>query len=591
MSAPSSLRDVAMKPLLGVVGTVFAFSAAVAVLLLASPVYMLQVYDRVLTTRHVETLLSLTLLLVAALAVLAGLDALRGLVLGRVGAVFEERATPAVLDRAVTLAARTGAGRSAQALRDVGAVRSFLAGNLTTAFDLPFVPLFQATLFLIHPAIGILVLAGSLVAFAVAVVNDRTTRRRAERANRVSAALLEEADAVVRNADVVVGMGLLGPLAERRRRLGAETDRDLDATADLGAMFTAASRFLRYFLQSAVLGLAAFLAISDQMSPGTLIAATTIASRAIGPIEQAVGMWRGVQAASFSWRRLAALFAEVPATAEPIRLPRPTGRVSVDRLVFTPAGRPAIIEGISFDLAPGEVFGLFGPSGGGKSTLVRLLVGSLPPTGGSVRLDGAEVSAMHPADRLAHVGYLPQDVELLPGSVRDNIARFTRADDAAVIAAARAVGAHEMILSLPQGYETPIGAGGTTLSGGQRQRIGLARAVFGDPALLVLDEPNASLDSVGEAELGTALVALKAKGTTIVVVTHRLAALAVADRVMLLRGGVAEVIGPRDEVLARMRPQPTPPRRPTEAGAPGVVRLHDQQARAATVGALREAAE
>jgi len=528
------------------------FSLGVNLLTLAVPIYMMQVFDRVLTSRSMETLVMLSAMALVALLAMAGLEAVRARLLGRLAEWLYERLAAATLARGLRAEA-AGAG-----LRDLQIVRQFVGGpGLPPLLDAPWTPLFLLAVFVIHPALGWLAAGGAVVLLSLAVVNEWATRRAFAAGAAATREAIQMAEAAARNVDSLEAMGMTGALIARWRVVDAEGARSQASAAARASLLAAAARFLRFALQIATLGVGAWLAVAGAISPGAMLAASIVIARALAPAEQAIAAWNGVVAARGAYRRLADLFAGERAEAAAMSLPRPSGRLSVEQASFAPAGGgEPILRGVTFSLAAGEMLALIGPSAAGKTTLARLLVGSLAPTSGHVRLDGAEISAWRGEDRGRHVGYLPQDVELFEATVRDNVARLDGGPDAAVVEAAELAGAHELILRLPQGYETRIGAGGARLSGGQRQRVALARAVFGGPALVVLDEPNSGLDREGEEALMAALAALKARGATVILIAHRPSALALADKVLLLREGRVEAFGERDAVLAKLMPAP-----------------------------------
>ena len=548
------------------------FSACLNMLMLSVPLYMMQIYDRVLATRNVDTLLALTAMVVVALLILGLLDALRGRVLARVGGWLDRELGGLVLSGAVADALRAGGGVSAQGLRDLAKVRGYLGGPaVTPLFDAPWAPVFLAIIFMIHPVLGWIGAGGAVVLFVCAVLNDLTTRKKLTEANDASASALNTADAAVRNADAIAAMGMLPNLVDRWQQMGTRGQGLLASAMDTSGGISATAKATRFSLQVAMLGVGAYLVILHEMTPGAMIAAAIILARGLAPVEQLINSWRFFTDARTSYRRLGLLVARMPDEDERTALPRPSGRIDVEQVSYVPPGvREPVVQRASFHLDSGEALGLVGPSGAGKTTLVRLIVGSLTPTAGHVRLDDADVRAWPDEDRGRHVGYLPQNVELFAGTVRDNIARLGDADDKAVVAAAQLAGAHEMILRLPDGYDTRIGAGGVPISGGQHQRIGLARAVFGNPALLVLDEPNAHLDGEGEQALVQAVLRMRAKGTTIVLIAQRAGVMAQVDKMLVLKAGKISAFGPRDEILQRLGQLVSP----MPAGAPsGEARL------------------
>ena len=531
------------------------FSACVNLLMLTVPMYMLQVYDRVLTTGNVDTLLALSAMVVVALATFGLLDAVRLRILARAGAWLDRDLGGPVLAGAVAEARRAGGGVSAQGLRDLSTLRAYLGGaGIMPLFDAPWSPVFLAVVFFIHPLLGWIGLCGAVVLFGFALANHRATERKLMEANEASVRALNAADAAIRNADAITAMGMLPALARRWR---GTTDRGLDlqtAASDASGGIGAAAKFFRLCLQASMLGVGGYLVLGNQMSAGSIVASAIVLARGLAPLEQLIAAWRSFVAARSAYGRLAGLLDRAPADAARTVLPRPAGRVELDKVTYVPPGRRLpIVRPTTFRLEAGDVLGVVGPSGAGKTTLVRLMVGSLQPTAGHVRLDGADVAVWPDADRGRHVGYLPQAVELFAGTVRDNVARLGAASDDEVLGAARLAGAHETILGLPEGYDTPIGDAGVPISGGQRQRIALARALFGNPALVVLDEPNAHLDGDGEQALAATVRRLREREVTVVVIAQRAGVMALVDKVLVIKQGTMEAFGPRDEILPRLR--------------------------------------
>ena len=527
------------------------FSACLNLLTLAVPLYMMQIYDRVLTTRSIDTLLALSAMVAGALAVLGLLDALRRRVAVRVGAWLDRALSGAVLSGSVHEALRAGGNGSAQGLRDLAAVRDYVGGPaVLPLFDAPWAPLFLACVFLVHPVLGWIGLGGAVALLACAVLNDIGTRRRLVEANHASTRGLNAADTALRNADTIAAMGMLAALTRRWQEAVAH-ERGLQvAASDVSGSVVALAKSLRFGLQVAMLGVGGYLVIGNEMSAGGIIASAVVLARGLAPIEQLIGTWRAFVGARTAWRRLRALLVRSPQEAAGLSLPRPTGRLDVEAVRYAPPGaREAVLNDVSVGLEPAEVLGVVGPSGAGKSTLARLLVGSLVPTAGHVRLDGAEVSAW----RGRHLGYMPQSIELLPGTVRDNIARLQEAADEEVVAASQLAGAHDMVLRLPEGYDTRLGDGGVAVSGGQRQLIALARAVFGEPALVVLDEPNAHLDAAGESGLLETVKRLREQGATVVVVSQRPGILRRVDKVLMLHDGSVVRFEPAAAMFRELR--------------------------------------
>ena len=453
------------------------FSACVNLLMLSVPLYMMQVYDRVVTTGNIDTLLALSAMVAVGLGTFGLLDAVRSRVLVRVGAWFERELGSPVLAGSIAEARRAGGGVSAQGLRDLATVRGYFSGaGIMPLFDAPWAPFFLAIVFVIHPLLGWIGLGGAVVLFGLAALNDLTTRKRLTEANSASVSALTDADAAIRNADAITAMGMLPDLARRWQDTTAHSLEQQTSATDASGGISGAARAFRLALQAAMLGVGGYLVIGNQMSAGSIVASAVVLARGLAPMEQLIGSWRSLVGARAAYQRLAELLERAPADAGGTVLPRPAGNVTFDKVNYVPPGvRLPIIRQISLRIAAGEVLGVVGPSGAGKTTLVRLLVGSLQPSTGHVRLDGADVTAWPDADRGCHVGYVPQSVELFRGTVRDNIARLGAASDEDVVAAAQLAGAHDIILSLPRGYDTPIGVGGVPISGGQRQRHGAGR--------------------------------------------------------------------------------------------------------------------
>ncbi len=525
----------------------------VSVLMLAVPLYMMQVFDRVLTSRSEDTLLYLTAAVAGALLVFGLLDAFRGRVLVRLSVWIEARLGVEAVRRA--LASRLhGSSYGTQSLRDLSQVRQFIASpSVYALFDAPWTPVYLLVVFLLHPMLGGIAAFGALCLFALAVANEVATRASLGRANEVWLGATRRVEAAATNADVIEAMGI-GPAVSGR--WAAENDEVLRLQAsasDHSGFLLSMTKALRMALQAAVLGAGAYLVIGQKLTPGAMIAASLIMARALQPVEQAVGTWKALLSARAAYDRLRRFMSGPPFRAREIDLPKPRGELAVEAAAFVPPGSStAVVANVSFRLDAGEVLAVIGPSGSGKSSLARLIVGTWRPSRGVVRLDGADVYTWDREDFGRHVGYLPQDVELFEGSVAENIARLGKAEDHAVVEAARRASIHEMVLRLPEGYHTRIGEGGLTLSGGQRQRVGLARALFGRPRLLVLDEPNANLDQDGEEALLAAIRGAKEDGATVIFIAHRPSLVASADKMLILRDGLVELFGPRAEVLPKV---------------------------------------
>lgn len=544
----------ALRACRGTFAVIMAFSLAINILQLASPLYMMQVFDRVLSSRSGDTLIMLTLITVLAVAVMALIEAIRSQMLVRIGNWLDDRLGPTVFSGALKTALRSDPARAAQGLRDLATVRGFITGpSVTPLLDAPWAPIFIVALFVLHPVLGLVGLIGGGVLFGLALLNELLTKRPLREAGIAASKSHQRAEAALRNAEVIRAMGMGDGVLRIWRRDSTGTMEAQRAAGTRGVAILALSRFSRITVQTVILGAGAWLVIQHEASPGAMFASMFLLGRALAPVENAIGTWKSLVAARLARRRLAELVAAVPEGEAGMELPRPQGELVVERVVFMPpGGDEPTLRGVSLELAPGEVLGVIGPSAAGKSTLARLIAGTWTPTAGKVRLDGADISVWHDSNGSHHVGYLPQDIELFAGTVRDNIARLGEASPSTIIEAAKLVGLHEAIMRLPRGYNSEIGEAGLKLSGGQRQRIALARAIFGKPRLVVLDEPNASLDHEGEEALHKAIAKLKEMGTTIVMIAHRPSILGLADKLLVLRNGMVDAYGSRTEVIAKL---------------------------------------
>jgi PrtD family type I secretion system ABC transporter len=556
---PSFVRDAffANRRLLG---AAFGFSAAMSILALTTSFYMLQVYDRVLSSRSEDTLALLTLIAVVALAVFAWLDSLRGRLLMRIGMRTADTLGAALMRAMVATTSQTGGASARNGLRDLDTVRNFVGSPaLGAAMDAPFVIVFLVVLALLHWVLLFIVLAGGAILVALAWTNQRLTNPDIAKANVMQMRAHNFADDSLKNADVLEGMGMSATVTSRWHGQWIEALRLSTIAADRDSRISSASRGLRLLIQIALLGAGALLILDFKATGGVMIAASIIGARALAPVDTAVSTWKNFIAARIAWTRLDETLLNAPKRDEGMALPAPKGQLSALRAGYANAAtRKVILANINFEILPGETLGIIGASASGKSTLARLLVGAWPCASGSVRLDGADIYAWPRTELSRYVGYLPQDVELFGGTVRENIARMTQGNPEEVVAAARAAGAHEMILGLPKGYDTDIGANGHQLSGGQAQRIGIARALYGDPKLVVLDEPNSNLDGPGEEALLVTLAALRQRRVTTVVVAHRPSILGSVDKILALNAGNMEAFGPRAEVMAKYTKRTAP---------------------------------
>jgi ATP-binding cassette subfamily C exporter for protease/lipase len=569
--AGSELRST-LASFRGVFLAVGGFSCAINLLMLAPALYMLQIYDRVLSSRNETTLLMLTLIVVGLFVLDAALELVRSKAMIRASAALDLRLGERVFDASFRRYMDTRAGNPGQALGDLTNMRQFLTGKgLFAFFDAPWTPLFIVVIALLNPWLGLFALVSASLLFALAWLNERATGPVLAEASRVAQSAQNYATGQLRNAEAIHAMGMLPSL---RRRWQERQNRFLALQAeasDRAAGISGLTRFARITMQSTILGVGALLVLDHQLSPGGMIAASILLGRALAPVDLAIGTWRSLVSARGAYKRLEELLVERPAPETRTALPRPKGQLTVQNLVLgAPGSRDPILKGISFGATPGMLVAVVGASASGKSSLARALVGVWSPLSGVVRLDSADVGMWDKNELGPWVGYLPQDVELFEGTIAENIARFGPHDAERIVAAARKAGVHDMVLHLPEGYDTPIGEGGLALSGGQRQRIALARALYGDPALLVLDEPNANLDEAGDKALLEALRSLKAEGRTTFVMTHRLNIVGEADAVMVLANGAIQAYGSREQVMNSLpgRPRPVAVERKTaNAGA------------------------
>lgn len=546
-----------------------SFSAAMSILTLTTSFYMLQVYDRVLTSRSLETLALLTLIAVAALVVYGWLDSLRLRLVQRVAMRTVDALGKKVLRAMIATASQTGGASIRNGLRDLETVKNFIGSPaINVVMDAPFTIVFFLVLVVLHWALLATVIVGGGILIGIAWLSQRLTNASLVQAIDLQSRTHNFSEDGLRNSDVLEGMGMSATFVDRWHSQWSTSMRANTLAADRDSKLTSASRTVRLLIQIALLGLGAFLILNLQATGGIMIASSIIGARALAPIESGVASYKGFIAARLAWLRLEEILNTAPKRDEGMALPAPAGKLSVIRVGYiNPLTRKPVLNNVGVELLPGESLGVIGPSASGKSTLVRLLIGAWPCTAGNVRLDGADIYSWPRAELSRHVGYLPQDVELFSGTIRENIARMSEGNPELVVAAAKRAGAHDMILGLPKGYDTEIGQRGHRLSGGQAQRIGIARALYGEPKLVVLDEPNSNLDSSGEEALVFTLAGLKRDGVTAVIVAHRPSILAGVDKIMVLRpDGNVEAVGPRAEVMAqftrRAQQQPQPQQQP-----------------------------
>lgn len=561
----------ALKVCLPSFGGVAIFSAIVNILALTGSLYMLQIYDRVLSSRSVSTLVGLSLIALAAYVLSGALDTIRGKMLARIGARFDEILARRIFDLVATMPLKGAKpSESLQPVRDLDQIRNFLSGMGPTAlFDMPFMPIFFLGCFIIHPWLGIMSVCGGVVIVLLTLYTDAKSRAPMYELTKSGAERHALAETSRRNAEAVRALGMTGFLGTRYDKVHTRHVDDGLRVSESSSVMGAFAKIFRMVLQSGILGLGALLVIDGHMSAGSMIAASIMMSRALAPIEIAVANWKGFIGARQSYHRLERILSLVPAQGKRLPLPAPVNELfAEDIYVGAPGSNQAIVQGASFQLKSGQGLGLIGPSASGKSSLARALVGVWPTLRGEVRVDGAALDQWESDNLGRHIGYLPQDVELFDGTIAENISRFQpEAAPEAIIRAAKTAGAHELILNLADGYDTHIGEGGASLSGGQRQRVALARALYGDPFVVVLDEPNASLDGAGDEALNQAILSVRERGGVVVIITHRPAALGNVDLVAIMEEGRIKALGPRDEVLQAVmkRNNATPAPRPAAA--------------------------
>ncbi|MBB2496816.1 type I secretion system permease/ATPase [Aquipseudomonas ullengensis] len=536
------------------------FSGVINLLTIVPAIYMMQVFDRVMASRNETTLLLLTLLALGLFLLSSLVEWIRGQVMIKMSVGIDLDLGERLFGVAFQKSLKEHNANPAQVLGDLNVLRQFLTGSsLISLLDLPWMPIFLIVTGMLHPWLGLFTLLGALILFGLAMWNEHATRKGLDEANQISVMSAKYVNSTLQNAEVIQAMGMLGNLQRRwaamqQRLIGAQT-----SASDKAARISTITRLVRTAWQSLAMGLAMLLILDGKISGGVMMAAGFLISKAMLPAEQAISSWKQLDSAKASYKRLCQLLDEFPKQVQRMSLPAPTGAIRIERLVVNPPGskRPSV-NGIDFALNKGDVLAIIGPSASGKSSLARAMVGVWVPSYGSVRLDGAEVGQWSSEDLGQHIGYLPQDIELFDGTVAENISRFGETDSTQVIEAATLAGIHQMVLRFPQGYDTPLGPGGLGLSGGQKQRIALARALYGKPALIVLDEPNSNLDDAGESALVTAIGALRDSGSTVVLVTHRPNVLAVVDKLLVLQDGTQKLFGPRDQVLQALLPAAPP---------------------------------
>ena len=532
------------------------FSLFSNLLMLVPAFYMLQVYDRVVASGSMPTLVMLTLIAMFLLGTMGALEWVRSRILVRVSARLDALLGERIYDLCFKRALQTGAATSsARPLQDLNGLRQFLSGNGPYAFfDAPWLPIYLLIMFLFHPLIGVLGVVAAVLLITLAVANERFTSPPLAEANTTHSNTANTTATNLRNAEIIASMGMLGRLRQRWAERNQRVLSFQGLASDRAGLFTSISKTLRLAVQSLALGLGAYLAVQQEISPGTMIAGAILLGRALSPVDQMIGAWKGFVAARGQYNRLNELLEAIPAAEAGLPLPAPAGAITAQGAAVVPPGsRSPVVVGANFAIEPGDSVGVIGPSAAGKSSLIRAVLGVWTTASGSIRIDGAESASYDREELGPHIGYLPQDVELFDGTVGENIARFGELDSEQIVQAARDAGVHEMILQLPDGYDTVIGQSGGVLSGGQRQRIGLARALYGTPAIVVLDEPNSNLDDQGNAALQQAVRTLKERGCTLLIISHRTAILGELDKLLLMREGRVADFGPRDVVLNRLK--------------------------------------
>ncbi|WP_336275049.1 type I secretion system permease/ATPase [Vreelandella indica] len=548
----------ALKACKGSFLSVGFFSMFVNLLMLVPPLYMLQVYDRVLSTQSVDTLVMLTLVVVFLFMIMGGLELVRSRILVRVGnkldTTINERLYGAMFRRSLV----AQGGQSAQPLSDLTSLRQFLTGNgLFAFFDAPWVPVYLGVLFIFHPWLGVFATCAGIILLGLAIANEKATKKLLAEANSEHIQAQNLANSNLRNAEVLHAMGMLPGIMGRWSKRHHEFLSKQSQASDRAGALTNTSKVLRLLFQSLILGLGAFLVLQGEMTPGMMIAGSILMGRALAPIDQMIGGWKGFVSARGAYERLNELLTQIPGEERKMSLPAPQGVVALEGVAAAPPGsRMATIRGINFSVPKGEHVGIIGPSAAGKSTLARVLLGIWPSQVGDVRLDGGVITQYNRDEIGPYIGYLPQDIELFDGTISENIARFGNIDPQKVVDAAKKAGVHEMILELSNGYDTVISSNSGALSGGQRQRVGLARALYGNPVLVVLDEPNANLDEAGERALAMSIAQLKAEGATLFVISHRTSVLKNMDKLLVMKEGQVSMFGPRDQVLAQFAKKP-----------------------------------
>lgn len=571
MNQPNDIVRRALRATRPALITAVVFSFFINVMALAAPLYMLQVYDRVLQSRNISTLIALTVLVAFVYAMSATIETLRSKVLIRAGVMFDRIANPDVFRAVQRVTLLQPSPRHVQSLRDVDTIREFFTGAGLLAFcDFPWVPIYVIAAFALHPLYGFLAIGGAVITFILAATNEYLTRTPLNKASHEAMTANSHSITTFRNSEVLQAMGMVEAIRARWSKHHEGTLGWQAEASSRGGLVLSITKFIRMLLQSLILGVGAYLVIEREVTAGMMIAASIIIGKALAPVEIAISQWKSFSNMREAYRRVHGLLAALPVQNERMKLPVPTGHLQLEGVSAAAPGRKVpVLLNVSMAIPAGATVGVIGPSAAGKSSLARVMVGVWPIASGAIRLDGSDLSHWNSDELGSHVGYLPQDVELFSGTIAENISRFKAdATEETIIAAAQMAGVHEMIQHLPDGYNTYIGDNGQALSGGQRQRIGLARALYGLPAFIVLDEPNANLDAQGEQALLTALAALKEAKRTVVLVTHKTNVLSATDFIVVMNGGQIQTAGPRDQVLAAVLNQQNPGNRPKVQAVP-----------------------
>ncbi len=548
----------ALKLCKGAFVSAAGFSLVINILQLVPTIYMLQLYDRVVPTASYSTLWFLTAIMMILFITMGTLEWVRSQILVRVSTRLETLLNERLFKVAYKQSLYTGGQRaSSQPLDDLTALRQFMTGNgLFAFFDAPWLPIYIALMFVFHSMYGWMAVFTAILLIIVAIVQEKATSKMLGEANNLAMAGRGLVNKNLRNAEVIESMGMLNSIQKRWLK-GTNQVLVLQATASSRAgLINAVSKLIRLSSQSLILAVGAYLVVENEISSGMMIGGSVLLGRALAPIDIVIGSWKGFISARGQYSRLNDILRQIPADPERMKLPTPEGTFQFESAVVAPPGaKSAVLKGLTLTIGKGDVVGVIGPSGAGKSTFARALLGIWPCNQGKIRLDGADVFTWDRSDLGPHIGYLPQDIELFEGTISENIARFGEIDPEKVVNAAKMADVHDLILHLPEGYDTMIGATGGNLSGGQRQRVGLARALYGDPQIVVLDEPNSNLDEIGEAALGNAIQRLKQKGATVIVITHRNNVLANVDKLLILNDGLVSVYGPKEQVIAHLQQQ------------------------------------